>query len=102
MTFEVKLSAFAIEDLIALHQWIASSGDPATASGYIDRIEERIGTLGEFPNRGAPRDDLVQGLRTLSFEKRILIAYRVDEYEVVILRIIDGSRDISAIFSARS
>ncbi|MDE1919038.1 MAG: type II toxin-antitoxin system RelE/ParE family toxin [Sphingomonadales bacterium] len=99
MIYEVKLSAFAIEDLIELHRWLSVAADPSTASSYIDRIEERITGLQAFPDRGTPRDDLVAGLRTLSFERRIVIAYRVDGGEVTVLRVIDGARDLAGIFN---
>lgn len=100
MIYEVKLSAFAIDDLIELHRRLSTEADPATASAYIDRIEERMTGLKEFPHRGTPRDDLVEGLRTLSFERRIVIAYRVEGAEVTVLRVLDGARDLAAIFMA--
>jgi toxin ParE1/3/4 len=94
MTYEVQLSALAIEDLIALHQWVSAEADTPTADSYLARIEERIAALADFPHRGSPRDDLIAGLRTLTFERRLLIAYSVDGQVVTVQRVINALRDL--------
>lgn len=99
MTYSVQLSALAIEDLITLHQWVSVEADQATAESYLVRIEERVATLADFPHRGSPRDDLIAGLRTLTFERRILIAYTVDRTIVTVQRIISASRDLAQILA---
>lgn len=95
MTHEIRLSALAIEDLLALHDWIASQADRRTADAYLDRVEMRLAALGDFPERGTPRDDLALGLRTLSFERRLVIAYQVGEAQVLVLRVISGQRELA-------
>ncbi|MCI4592151.1 type II toxin-antitoxin system RelE/ParE family toxin [Sphingobium sp. BYY-5] len=97
MTYDVQLSALAIEDLIALHQWVSVEADISTADGYLARIEERIAALADFPHRGSPRDDLVAGLRTLTFERRLLIAYNADRKVVTVQRVINAFRDLAPI-----
>lgn len=94
MTYDVQLSALAIEDLIARHQWASAQADRPTADGYLTRIEERIAALADFPHRGTPRDDLIAGLRTLIFERRLLIAYTVDGRIVTVQRVINALRDL--------
>jgi toxin ParE1/3/4 len=96
MTYDVQLSALAIEDLIALHQWVRVEADFPTADGYLARIEERIAALADFPHRGSPRDDLVAGLRTLTFERRLSIAYNVDGTVVTVQRV-NAFRDLAPI-----
>lgn len=95
MTYDVQLSALAIEDLIALHEWVSAEADIPTADGYLARIEERIAALADFPRRGSPRDDLIAGLRTLTFERRLLIAYSVDGKIVTVQRVINALRDLA-------
>ncbi len=97
MTYNVQLSALAIEDLITLHQWINAEADLSTADSYLARIEERVAALADFPHRGSPRDDLIAGLRTLTFERRTLIAYTVDRSIVTVQRIISASRDLAPV-----
>lgn len=84
MTYDFQLSALAIEDLIALHQWISVEADIFTADGYLDRIEDRIAALADFPHRASPRDDVIAGIRTLTSERRVLIAYSVDRKIVTV------------------
>lgn len=95
MTHAVLLSPLAVEDLIALHGWVAGEADRAIADGYLDRIERKMAGLAQFPLRGAPRDDLAPGVRTLVFERKVLIAYRVEKTAVTVLRVISGQRELA-------
>jgi len=94
VTRELRFSQSARDELIALHAWVEGEAGTAIADAYQERIEARCRTLTEFPNRGTPRDDLIPGVRTLSFERRILIFYRVEESEVLILWIVSTARDL--------
>jgi toxin ParE1/3/4 len=90
----VRLAPLAIADLIALRRWVAEVADRATADAWLDRIETRIASLASYPDRGTPRDDLAPGLRTIPFERRLLIAYRVGADVVDVLRVVDARRDL--------
>jgi toxin ParE1/3/4 len=90
----VRLSRHAIDDLDALHSWIESESDSRTADDCLGRLETRIAALSQFPDSGTPRDDLAPGLRTLSFQRRIVIAYAVRESVVTVLRVISGAREL--------
>jgi toxin ParE1/3/4 len=85
-------------DLLALYDWIADRADPDTAYRYTSRIEAFVETLRSFPNRGTPRDRVSPGLRSITFERKYIIGYCVEEDEVVILRIIHGARDFAKTF----
>lgn len=93
--YAVRLTPLAIDDLIALHRWIVDSTDRAIADAYLDRVQARIESLAYHPRRGTPRDDLAIGLRTLAFERRLMIAYRVVGEHVDVLRIISAMRDLA-------
>lgn len=95
MIYAIQLSALAIEDLIALHRWVSVEADIRTADGYLARIEKRIAAFTDFPHRGSPRNDLAAGLRTLTFERRLLIAYTVDGQVVTIQRVVNVFRDLA-------
>lgn len=47
--------------------------------------------------RGTRRDDIRPGLRTVGFERRATIAFKVLAREVVIVRIFYGGRDFESI-----
>jgi toxin ParE1/3/4 len=80
-------------DLLSLYHYIATASGPITAGSYIDRIEASCLSLATFPNRGVKRDDIVPGLRTITLERRLTIAYRVHRTEVEIVTIAYAGRD---------
>jgi toxin ParE1/3/4 len=49
--------------------------------------------LAHFPERGTKRDDILPGLRTIGFERRAMIAFRVLKTRVEIVTIAYGGRD---------
>jgi toxin ParE1/3/4 len=85
--YEVGFRPKAEADLFALYHYIAAMADHAVAGAYIDRIEAACMALETFPNRGTRRDDIRPGLRTIGFEGRATIVFRVLETEVIIVRI---------------
>jgi toxin ParE1/3/4 len=93
VTYRLRFSQIARDDLIALHAWIEVEADAIVADAYLERIEARCWNLTEFPNRGTPRDDLMMGVRSSSFERRILIFYRVGSSEVEIMRVVSAARE---------
>jgi toxin ParE1/3/4 len=80
-------------DLLALYDWIAGQADPETAFDYTARIEAQAAALATFPDRCTPRDDLVPGMRTIPYRRRTIIAYRVIDGKVEILRLIRAGQD---------
>ncbi len=83
-------------DLIALYEYIVSSAGLDVAGRYIDRIETACMKLAEFPERGTKRDDILPGLRTIGFERRVTIAFRVLKTRVEIVTIAYGGRDFES------
>jgi toxin ParE1/3/4 len=89
----VILSPEAREDLIALYDWIAAAAHPQTALGYIERIETYCQGMRIGSERGTRRDDIRPGLRIVTFERRVTIAFTVDPARVVILRLFYAGRN---------
>lgn len=87
-------------DLLAHYDWIADLVDPDTAFSYTSRVEAFVEKLRYFPNRGTPRFGLARGLRTVTFERRLIIGYRVEGNDVIVLRVIHGARDFATAFKA--
>jgi toxin ParE1/3/4 len=92
-TYTVSFRRRAEADLFELYEHIAESAGRTVAGHYIDRLEAACQALAHYPNRGRKRDDLRRGLRILGFERRVAIAFVVDEREVVIARIFYGGRE---------
>lgn len=80
-------------DLLALYDWIAERADADTAFTYTSGIEAHADRLATFPDRGTPRDDLVAGTRTTPYRGRTVVAYRVLEDAVEILRLVHAGQD---------
>ena len=91
----VRLTRLARSDLLAISDHLTDQGH-SNSDAVLRRIAARYQQLSLFPNRGAPRSDLLAGVRMLVVE-RWLVFYLVRSDAVLVLRIIDGTRDLSAI-----
>ena len=93
MAYKVYFRPEAQADLLALYTYIAEASGHVRAGGYISRIEEVCMGLATFPRRGARRNDIAPGLRTIGFEHRVTIAFRVLAEVVEIVTIAYAGRD---------
>ena len=89
---EIVWHPLARDDLFGLYQWIAANADPETALEYTSRIQEHPGKLAYYSERGTPRPDLGGGVRTTSYRKRTVVAYRIAGDRIEILRIVHGGQ----------
>ena len=89
----VIFSPEAQQDLLALYDWIADAASPAVALNYIERLEIYCRDFDLASERGHLRSDIRPGLRIVGFERRVTIAFAVDERRVTILRLFYGGRD---------
>jgi toxin ParE1/3/4 len=96
VAFEVHFRPEAEADLIGLYEYIAEVAGTRIAGRYIDRIEAACMALADFPKRGTRRDDIRPGLRTIGFERRAPIVYRVLPARVEIVAIAYGGRNFEA------
>ena len=89
----VTLSPEAKGDLVALYDCIAAAAHPNTALAYIERIETFCHGMRIASERGTRRDDIRPDLRIVTFERRVTVAFTVDETSVVILRLFYAGRN---------
>lgn len=101
MEHEVVWRPEARDDLYAVYDWIAGQADPNTAFAFTAKIEAFALRLSHFPKRGTPRFSLSSGLRTVTYQRRMIIAYRVEDGTVQILRLIDTARDFVRTFESK-
>ena len=83
----------ARDDLLRLYDWLADAAGPAIAMSYVERIEAYCDGFRTAGERGTLRNEIRPGLRIIGFEKRISIAFTVDEERVNILRLFYGGRN---------
>lgn len=79
--------------LVGLYAYIAERAGYRIAGDYIDRIEDACMALATFPKRGKRRDDILRGLRTIGFERRVTIAFRVLKTQLEIVTIAYAGRN---------
>ena len=95
---KVLIRPSAERDLAALYAYIRDArGDPTVAIAYLRRIRTFCEGLATLPLRGVRRDDIRPGLRIISFERRLVVAFVVTADTVVIGRILYGGRDYEAL-----
>lgn len=87
---EVFFSPEARDDVDRLYDWIAAAAGPRRAAKYIDRLEAYCLSFDFASERGTRRDDIREGLRIVGFERRITIAFYVENDRVTILRLFYG------------
>ena len=77
---------------------VSKSGSVRVADRLVDSITDRFVLLAGHPNLGRARDeDLRSGLRSFPVGEYVII-YRLHGEDVLILRVIPGSRNILALF----
>ena len=89
----------ADSDLDDIWYYVATkSGSMDIADRLVDSITDRFYLLSTHPNIGRARDeDLRPGLRSFPVGEYVII-YRIEHEDVLILRVLRGSRDIVALF----
>lgn len=97
MTFRVAPQAES--DLDEIWFFLATqSSSIGVADRVVDSITARFVLLARQPYIGRRRDeDLRPGVRTFAVGDYVIV-YRVDRDDVLILRVLRGSRDIEALF----
>lgn len=96
MARKVYFRPQAEADLFALYEYLAAKAGESVAGSYIARIEAACMALATFPKRGTRRDDILPRLRTIGFERRATIAFRVLKTRVEIVTIAYGGRDFAS------
>ena len=93
MTRRVVLSRTALTDLGKIGRWIAEAGAPLTAKRYVHRIKARLVGLEYSASAGRLFEGDGTELRVIGFERRIMIAYRVEKTRIIVTRVFYGGQD---------
>jgi toxin ParE1/3/4 len=90
---EVVFAPEAQEDLAAIYDWIADAAGANVAMGYVERLEAWCLDFDLASERGRLREDIRPGLRIVGFERRVTVAFMVDDDRVTILRAFYGGQN---------
>jgi toxin ParE1/3/4 len=97
--FDLRYRPAALADLEDVFRGVLRiSASPVVARRYVERIRARCRLILTLPHAGRPRDDLAPGLRTVPFERRAVIVYRIIDRTVEITNIFHGGRDYAALY----
>ena len=93
---DVVFSPEAEDDLIRLFDFVRSRSDLKTARNYMSRIEIFCMKLDLASERGTLRNDVRKGLRIVGFERRLTIAFTVDDERLTILKVFAAGQNWEA------
>lgn len=96
MAYRLAPQAEADLEDIAFYIFL-ESGSLEIADRLIESITERFDLLDTHPGAGRRRDDLRPGIRAFPVGEYLLL-YREEGKDVVIVRVVRGSRDVEALF----
>ena len=85
-----------MEQIDDLHSYISERAGERVADRYVDRIVRYCEGFDVFPIRGASRDDILQGLRIVGFERRVTIAFMLAAEAILIEGVFYGGQDFAA------
>jgi toxin ParE1/3/4 len=91
-----RLAPQAKSDLDEIWFYAASKGSPENADRLVDSLTKRFFLLGMHPRAGRRRDDLRAGVRMFPVSD-YLVLYRIEGDDVLIQRVVHGSRDLGAL-----
>ena len=100
MPHDLRFRPEALTDLEEIVRAVRrASGSAELARRYAARILARCRHIATLPQAGRPRDDLAPGRRTVPFEQRLVIVYRIVEPDIVeITNLFSGKRDYAALY----
>jgi toxin ParE1/3/4 len=93
---EIVLSEQAETDLLQIYRYVAER-NVASAESIVDRIDRQFENLRHFPFIGRARSSLGEEIRSLVSDSYVIF-YEVTDTRIVIVRVLDGRRDIDAEF----
>ena len=104
MSFNVFMTSDATSDLEEIYQYIAVHDASGKADHVLTNIEKIFSSLSESPERGVdPKELTALGIRDYReiFFKPYRLIYRIIGYNVYILLIVDGRREMQSLLQRR-
>ena len=92
-TYRIRITGEAEADLRSIYKGISERASAASARNYVDRILAYLASFDLFPERGSLRNEIRPGLRIVGFERRVSVAFVVEQEEVVFLRILYAGQE---------
>ena len=97
----IRWSPEAEADLLEIWHWGAQHFSSDIADTHLREIDKAARNLQRFPETGRAREELRPGLRSVVIFPTVLF-YRVVSDTIEVVRVVDGRRNIAAIFADKS
>ena len=94
---DIEISAEAENDLLTIWLYIAED-QPVNADRFLDKLMNSIEKLGQFPQLGVQRTELLDSLRSFSVGRYILY-YLVSDKALNVVRVLAADMDVRPEFS---
>ena len=92
-----SLTPLARSDLQRIWRWIARQSGFVRADSVVGTLEDRFRLAAAMPMVGRPRSDLAADLRCITV-RPFLVFYRPTKTGALVIRVIDGRRDLETLF----
>lgn len=92
-----RLTDDSIYDLENIFEYTVYEFNYDQAIKYLDSFDAILENLSANPNLGRLRNEIRNELRSITHSKHVIF-YRIIENEIIILRILHGSRDLPRYF----
>jgi plasmid stabilization system protein ParE len=97
-----RLATPASRDLTTILEYLLAEAGARVALNLESRMLDVFRRLAMYPALGHRRSDLSSKAVFFVTVSRYLVVYRVEIKRIVVIAILDGSRDVKAILGARS
>lgn len=97
----LKFSAYAREDLLAILKYIARD-NPTRAKSFVAELRGKCELLAQFPSTGVAKPEYAEGLRMLVYEKYLIFFSNQTEEVLLIERVLHSARNLSDILSLKT
>ena len=99
MDARITISEPARRDLILLGKGYAEIS-PELADRILHRVRQKIDLLGQFPELGRERPEFsLPGLQSVATKPHVIFYSAPDTNSIIVHRIVDGRRDLAAMFA---
>ena len=97
-----RLATPAQRDLIQILDYLLENAGGRVALDIEGKLRSAFRMLANHPGLGHKRPDLTSKAALFASVSRYLIVYRIEQRDVVVFAILDGSRDVKSVLSGRS
>ncbi len=79
--------------------WYIAQDSLEAADRLLDRIQEKLLSLAQFPQMGTSRDELKPRLRSFSVNSYLIFYFPLED-GIDVIRVLHGARDVEVIFQS--